>query len=103
MITLSMAAIGAPKNPILSIYPSFQDPSHNGRTPYRDSMKPNRKYRDVPLQIIGQSNGCGGPAYVAISAVIIELKKAMRFGFTWFALSLFLLFISCVFLWMTPM
>jgi hypothetical protein len=81
MMTLSMRRLGVAKDPILSMFKLLQGATHKIRTAYGDSTKTYGQNHMVPLQTIGQGNGCGPAVYAALSAVLIDMMKTMGFGF----------------------
>jgi hypothetical protein len=80
--SLSMRRLGAPIAPINSMFILLQKAAHQIRTAFGVSEK---KYSDdqaIPLQGLGQGNGCGPAGWAIVSTPIINLMRAAGFGAT---------------------
>ena len=84
---LALRRLGAPKQPVESMFAMIQNLQHCVRTAFGDSDKfydshtllsgqPAR----VPIQGIGQGNGCGPATWAAISSVLLEALRRNERG-----------------------
>ncbi len=80
--SLSMRRLGAPIEPINSMFISLQKAAHRIRTAFGVSEKKYGDDRDIPLQGLGQGNGCGPAGWAIVSTPIINLMRAAGFGAT---------------------
>jgi hypothetical protein len=64
------------------MFKSLQQAAHRIRTAFGVSIKKYGDDRDIPLQGLGQGNGCGPAGWAIISTPIINLMRAAGFGAT---------------------
>jgi len=98
---LSMIKYGAPVNAVTSMFTTLQQAQHKVNTAYGPSSATyggcKRTSRGLPpLQGIGQGNGCGPSAFIALSSDIIACMRRRGYGaLLWAPISLITVFMIC--------
>jgi endonuclease/exonuclease/phosphatase family metal-dependent hydrolase len=80
--SLSMRRLGAPIEPINSMFKSLQMAAHRIKTAFGVSEKSYGSDRIEPLQGLGQGNGCGPAGWAIVSTPIINMMRVLGFGAT---------------------
>jgi hypothetical protein len=94
--SLSMRRLGMPIEPINSMFKCLQKAAHRIRTAFGVSKKKYGDDREIPLQGLGQGNGCGPAGWAIISTPIINMMRVAGFGATFLtAISVSLVVFVC--------
>jgi hypothetical protein len=80
--TLCMHRLGVPRNPIKSMFATLQGAAHKIQMAYGISDKTYGLQRELPLQGIGQGNGCGPAGWAVISNPLINMMWMVGFSFS---------------------
>jgi ribonuclease HI len=94
--SMSMRRLGIPIEPINSMFKCLQQAAHRIRTAFGVSKKKYGDDREIPLQGLGQGNGCGPAGWAIISTPIINMMRVAGFGATFLtAISVSLVVFVC--------
>ena len=77
-----MIRMGASPSAVRAMFQTLQLARHHIQTAYGRATKHYGQDFIIPLQGIGQGNGCGPTGWTVISAPIIELMRSHHFGFS---------------------
>jgi hypothetical protein len=80
--SLSLQRVGAPQQPILSMFQSIQRLEHHVRTIFGESQTFFQQDGRVPLQGVGQGNGAGPQIWALVSTPVLNMLRAQGLGAT---------------------
>ena len=73
---ICMRRLGFPKEPLQSMFETIQELDHFIRTSFGDSDSSySGRDKSVPIQTIGQGNGCGPQLWAAVSTALLNLMR----------------------------
>jgi hypothetical protein len=80
--SLCLQRVGAPEQPILSMFHSIQRLEHHVRTIFGESKTFFQQQGSVPLQGVGQGNGAGPQIWALVSTPVLNMLRAQGLGAT---------------------